>query len=163
MLAKERETLSTRHLSVSNAGIYQSQFEKDQLEYSEGKKKWMSEKDITTTQIDTRLNPSHANCGRPMAAWDDVPKFVDVHAGLWKQKNAPVSYCFRDVEKLEPTQQPFYTVIHKEDNFFQAMATKWEEQSAIEAIGMPKSNFGVRRVSAGSQRSQNTRSTRTAG
>merc|ERR1712046_29704 len=64
MIAQQRDSAGTRHLSITNIGVYQAQYERDQIDYKENKKKWVVQKDMDTTLTKTRLKPSNASCGR---------------------------------------------------------------------------------------------------
>lgn len=132
MMQAQRSTAGTRHISVTNSGVYQSQHELDQLDYKESKKKWVSRKDMDTSLTHARLKPSHAFCGRKMSGWDDVPPFVQAHAGPWKEGNYAATYKFREQERLGDEQAPFYTTVHCEDTSYKEMTNQWQEQDARE-------------------------------
>jgi len=136
LVANQRESAGTRHLSITNIGVYQPQYERDQIEYKDNKKKWISDGDINTTLTQTRLKSSHAHAGRAMAGWDDQPSFVQLHAGPYKEGNTAPTYKFRDTETLEEGQLPFYTTVRREIQPHQPLSNQWEEQDAMQAMSV---------------------------
>jgi hypothetical protein len=133
VLAAQRKSAGTSHISVVNSGIYRSRHELEQIEFAEGKKKWMSQKNIDTTMTHTRLKPSNAACGRKKTGgWDDVPEFVQVHAGPWKEGNYAATYKFRELPPHEQDQAPFHLVTRKESTLYKPMGNQWDELDAVE-------------------------------
>ena len=93
----------------------------------------MSQKNIDTSMTHIRLKPSNAACGRKKGGWDDVPEFVQVYAGPWKEGNYAATYKFRELPPLEPEQDPFYLVTRKESTLYKPMGNQWDELDAVEA------------------------------
>jgi len=132
LIEDQRKHAGTRHLSVMNSGVYQAQYERDQIDYQKGKKKWLGKKSMDTSMTDTRLKTAHA--GRKMGGWTDVPPFVQVHAGPWDQNaSTAATYKFREEPKMDELPAPFYTTVHREDKLYKPMYDQWEEQDAEEA------------------------------
>merc|ERR1712093_590636 len=82
-----------------------------------------------------RLKKDHAYAGRKMGGWDDVPEFVQAHAGPWKEGNYAATYKFR--EEVRPEKEgklPFWTTVHKEADPLCSITNQWEEQDAQDQV-----------------------------
>ena len=88
---------------------------------------------MDTSMTQTRLKPSHAAAGRKMCGWDDIPEYVQAHAGPWEEGNYAATYKFRDLPPLPRDATPFYVAPHTEGEMMKPMANQWEELDAVEA------------------------------
>eukprot|EP00658_Telonema_sp_P-2_P053706 TRINITY_DN4231_c0_g2_i3.p1 TRINITY_DN4231_c0_g2~~TRINITY_DN4231_c0_g2_i3.p1 ORF type:complete len:167 (+),score=44.89 TRINITY_DN4231_c0_g2_i3:147-647(+) len=112
----------SRHLSVTNCGMYESADDKRARELHASKKKWMTDKDLDTTQVQQRYKSSTA---KSRAAWEEHPSCL--HRCPWVD---PSTLSCRAVDKSKHVDQgqEFQPAVRSQRDKTRDMAYRWVEE-----------------------------------